>query len=88
MIIKRIPRRRVLAVTGAALLIVAAATIEAVSLTNTVTDPSHSKYLWASVLWAVVLIEAGGLAVFISSPRARQRLLALHSCAWMRSPCS
>jgi hypothetical protein len=80
LMVKSIPRRRVFAVTVGALLIVAAATIEAVSLTNAVTDPVHSSYLWASVLWGVVLIGVGAISVFVSTARVRRRLLAAVVC--------
>ncbi len=72
----RIARRRVLGVTGLALLVVTAAAIGAVPLVHQFTDPSHRFYSRGSVIWAAVVIATGVLAAILPSPRAR-RLLAV-----------
>ena len=72
----RIARRRVLGVTGVALLVVAAAAIGAVPLVHQFTDPSHRFYSRGSVIWAAVVVAAGGLAAILPSSRPR-RLLAV-----------
>ena len=75
-----IPRRRALGVTAFALLIVGAATIEAMPLVHAIADPAHRRWSQGSVLWAAALIVAGGLAAVLPGLRARQLLVAAIVC--------
>jgi len=76
----RIPGRRVLAATGGALLVVGLAVIEALPVVNDMPDPGHRFWFWASILWAVVLIEAGALAALLRRGRTRQLLATAIIC--------
>ena len=77
----RIARRRVLAVTGVALSIIAVAAIGAVPLVHQFTDASHRYYSRGSVLWAAVVITAAGaLAAILTDSRARRVLLTVTVC--------
>lgn len=71
-----IARRRVLAVTVGALLVVAVAAVGATPLVHEITDPSHRYFSRGSVIWAAVIVAAGLLAAILPGSRAR-RLLAV-----------
>ena len=76
LVANRIALRRVFAASAIALLVVAGAAIEAWPVVNRIADHASRAWFWASVIWAVVLIEVGALAALLPRIRARQLLVA------------
>lgn len=71
-----VPLRRILAVALVSGATVAAATIGAASLAQKLTSPDHRVYVWVSVIWAVSVLLACGLATVLRSYRARRLIVA------------
>ena len=65
-------RRRGLAVTLVAALAAAAAVVGATPLVDRLIDATHRDYFRPSVIWAAVVLAAGGLAAILPDPRARR----------------
>jgi hypothetical protein len=80
LVAKKIAGRRVLAVTVCALLVVGAAAIEASRVVHDFPGSAQRVYFWASVLWAVALIEACVVAALLRSSRARHVLATAILC--------
>jgi len=67
---------RLAAVTAVSLAVVAAATVGAVPLAHKIAAASHRAYSRGSVIWAVAVVAAGGLAALLRSSRARRLMVA------------
>ena len=70
------PDWRLLAATAVSLAVVAAATVAAFPLVNSLGSAFPRAYSRGSFFWAVAIVAAGGLACLLPSPRARRLLIA------------